>query len=377
MAEGQEVPVIVTRVYEDTGDIELSISQALQQQDWLRAKELLESKEVVDVEVIGYNRGGLMVHFGQIRGFVPLSHVADMPRNIPPEERMRHMAAMVGKVIPVCVIEVDRGRRRLILSHRQGVEKRREKRREELLATLEEGQTVTGRVRSFAKFGVFVDLGGVDGLIHQTELSWDPVEDPRQLLEIGQEIEVKVIKVDREKRRIGLSLKRMHTDPWEERVAHYTVGDIVPAVITNVAPFGAFARLESGLEGLIHVSELGLASGQKPEDKVQAGDLVNVRILDIDHERQRISLSMRGVPQWEVAEEEAPEPEAAPPPPSQVQAEQAAAAPENEVETSSPAQAGREPGASPAREEDATIPTDGGRPADEPEDDEVVRAKGG
>lgn len=308
---GQEVPVIVTRVYEDTGDIELSIAQALQQRDWLRAKELLESKEITEVEVTGYNRGGLTVLFGQIRGFVPLSHVAHMPRNIPPEERSRRMAELVGSHIPVCVIEVDRSRRRLILSHREAEERLREQRREELLNTLEEGQTITGQVRGFAEFGVFVDLGGVDGLIHRSELSWEPVEDPRKILQLGQEIEVKVIKVDREKRRIGLSLKRMHPDPWEERVAQYSIGDVVPAVITNITRFGAFARLESGVEGLIHISELGLAPGQTLQDKVQPGDLVNVQILEIDHERQRISLSMRRAPQWEMAEEEAVTGEAA------------------------------------------------------------------
>ncbi len=322
LEEGQQVAVIVTRVYEDTGDIELSIAQALQQQDWLRAKELLESKEVVEVEVTGYNRGGLTVRFGQIRGFVPLSHVAEMPRNIPPEERQKRMAAMVGQHIPVCAIEVDRSRRRLIFSNREGVERLREQRKEELLATLQEGQVISGRVRSFADFGVFVDLGGVDGLIHRSELSWEHVENPRDILEPGQEIEVKVIKVDKEKRRIGLSLKRLQPNPWEERIARYSVGDIVTVTITNVTDFGAFARLEAGLEGLIHISELGLASGQKPEDLVQPGDEVNVQILDIDHERQRISLSMRRAPQWEVAEEPSEE--------AGAEEEQEPAAPEEE-----------------------------------------------
>lgn len=303
LQEGQEVPVIVTRVYEDTGDIELSIAQALQQQDWLRAKELLESKEVVEVEVNGYNRGGLTVRFGQIRGFVPLSHVADMPRNIPPEERQKRMAAMVGQHIPVCVIEVDRSRRRLIFSNREGIERLREQRKEELLATLHEGDIISGRVRSFADFGVFVDLGGVDGLIHRSELSWEHVENPRDILKPGEEIQVKVIKVDKERRRIGLSLKRLQPNPWEERIAKYNVGDVVKVTITNITEFGVFARLEPGLEGLIHISELGLAAGQKPEDIVQPGDEVNVRVLNIDHERQRISLSMAQAPQWEVAEE--------------------------------------------------------------------------
>ncbi len=304
LTEGQEVPVIVVRVYEDTGDIELSISRALQQQDWLKAKELFESKEAVEVEVTGYNRGGLTVTFGQIRGFVPLSHVADMPRNLSPDERMQRMAAMVGQRIPVCVIEVDRSRRRLIFSHREVIQRLREQRKEKLLSTLQEGDIVKGRVRRVTDFGVFIDLGGVDGLIHRSELSWDPVQNPESILKVGEEVEVKVIKVDKEKRRIGLSLKRMQPSPWEERIRHYDVGDVMKAVITNVTDFGAFASLEPGLEGLIHKSEIGLAAGQTPQDVLEPGMEVNVRILDIDHEKQRISLSMRRAPQWEEDEAE-------------------------------------------------------------------------
>ncbi len=309
LAIGQEVPVIVIRVYEDTGDIELSISRALQQQDWLKAKELQESKDIVEVEVTGYNRGGLTVNFGQIRGFIPLSHVADMPRNLSPEERTQRMAAMVGQRIPVSVIEVDRGRRRLIFSHREGVQHLREKRKEELLTTLQEGEIVKGRVRRVTDFGVFVDLGGVDGLIHRSELAWEPIQHPQDVLEVGEEVEVKVIKIDKEKRRIGLSLKRMHPNPWEKRVSQYAVGDIVQAIITNVTDFGAFASLEPGIEGLIHKSEIGLASGETPRDVLQPGTEVNVRILDIDHENQRISLSIRRAPQWEESESEEDESE--------------------------------------------------------------------
>ena len=302
--EGQEVNVIVTRVYDDTGDIEVSLAKALQATDWIRATELLEKKAVIETEVIAYNRGGLIVRFGQIRGFVPLSQMADIPRNISAEERAQRMAALVGKTIPVCVIEVERARRRLILSEREAHRLLREQRRDELLASLQEGDIIKGRVRSFASFGVFVDLDGVDGLIHRSELSWDRNVNPQEILHIGQEIETVVVKVDRKTRRIGLSLKRLQPNPWLERVEKYKEGDIVDAVVINVTDFGIFARLEEGVEGLVHVSELPLEPGQRPFDAFEVGDEIRVRIIGIDTQRQRISLSMRQVPQWDVWEEE-------------------------------------------------------------------------
>ncbi len=301
--EGQEVNVIVTRVYEETGDIEVSLSKALQAQDWVKAVELMEQKAIIETEVIAYNRGGLIVRFGQIRGFIPLSQMADIPRNISAEERAQRMAALVGKRLPVCVIEVDRARRRLILSEREAQHQRRERRRDELLASLKEGDIVRGRVRSFASFGVFVDLDGVDGLIHRSELSWDRSVSPQDILQIGQEVETVVIKVDRKARRIGLSLKRMQPNPWLERVEKYREGDIVDALVINVTDFGVFARLEEGVEGLVHVSELPLAHGQRPQDAFSPGDEIRVRIIGIDTQRQRISLSMRQVPQWDVLED--------------------------------------------------------------------------
>ncbi len=350
--EGQEVSVIVTRVYDDTGDIELSIAQALQEQDWVRAKQLLESGDLVECEITGYNRGGLTVRFGQIRGFVPLSHVTEVPRNLSPEARAEHMARLIGQTITLCVIEVDRARRRLILSQREAQHVLRERRKDELLATLREGDIITGRVRSFADFGIFVDLGGVDGLIHRSELAWEHIDNIQEAFKIGQEVEALVIKVDKKERKIGLSLKRLQPNPWEERIAKYKVGDIVDALITNVTDFGAFARLEEGVEGLIHISELGLASGQHPRDLVQPGDEVKVKILDINKERQRISLSMRQAPQWEVAEETPAEAEMPP------TAEAASGSPEGDGRVLEPEEEGEPPN---ARDDTPVAGEDNGR----------------
>ncbi len=314
---GQKVPVVVTFVFEELNEIELSISLALQEQDWLRARELMQRGELVECEVIAYNRGGLIVRFGQLRGFVPLSHMTDVPRNISPEERAHYMERLVGERLLLQIIEVNRPQRRLIFSQREAQKTWRERRKDELLATLQEGQVVRGRVRSFADFGVFVDLGGVDGLIHKSELAWEHVEDPRSLLQHGQEIEAMVIKVDKEERKIGLSLKRLQPNPWLEKVARYEVGQVVKAHITNVVDFGAFARLEEGVEGLIHASEIGLRPGQKATEVLHPGDEVYVKILDIDKERHRISLSLRqALPEASAPEEEsapsAPEPAASP-----------------------------------------------------------------
>ncbi len=300
---GMRVPVIVRRVYEDTEDIELSLSQAYQEQDWVQAHHLQESKEIVECRVLTYNKGGLIIQFGQLRGFVPLSHLANVPKHLTPEERLQYLSTFVGQTLPVVILEVDRARRRLIASHREAVHILRERRKDELLATLKEGDVVEGVVRNITHFGAFVDLNGVDGLIHRSELAWERVNNVADVVQPGQTVKALVIKVDREQRRIGLSLKRLQPNPWEERVRKYRVGDIVPATITNVTDFGAFARLEEGLEGLIHRSELPLQKGQKPQDLLQRGDQVMVRILHIDPQRQRISLGMRGVPQWEETEE--------------------------------------------------------------------------
>lgn len=301
---GMRVPVLVTFVFEELNEIEVSIALALQEQDWLRARELMERGELVECEVLSYNRGGLIVRFGQLRGFVPLSHLVEVPRNTPPEERARYMERLVGKKLLLKIIEANRAQRRLIFSQREALRAWREQRKDELLATLKEGDVVRGTVRSFTDFGVFVDLGGVDGLIHKSELAWEEVDDPSKVLSLGQEIEAMVIKVDREERRIGLSLKRLHPEPWLEKVKELKEGEIVKAVVTNVTDFGAFVRLENGLEGLIHVSHMPLSGNEKPQDILQPGDEINVRIVEIDRERQRISLSLRDVPQWDVVSPE-------------------------------------------------------------------------
>lgn len=245
----------------------------------------------LELNVVGYNRGGLLVDLGDARGFVPASQLVSFPRRNTEEERMAEMAHYVGKSLRLKVIELDRGHNRLILSER--IAKLPVSRSEQLLSTIQPGQSLNGTIRNVTDFGAFVDLGGVEGLIHVSEMSWQRVNHPRDICTAGAPVRVYVIDVNREQRRIGLSLKRLAPDPWALAVQHYKPGDIITAVITNVVSFGAFARLPEGIEGLIHTSELAEGQFLHPNDVVHEGDTVRVRVMNIDPARQRIGLTLR------------------------------------------------------------------------------------
>ena len=291
--EGQKVPVMVTRSDNDEGVLILSIAEALQQQDWLTAEKLLETGEITVRKVVGYNKGGLLVEFGHLRGFIPASHIKDLRRSLSEEERFEEFAKRVGQEVPVKVIEVDRRRRRLVLSQRLAEREYREQKKAELFRTLKVGDVVKGVVRSLRPFGAFVDIGGADGLLHVSEIGWTPVSHPRDVLKVGDEIEVEILRLDPERNRIALSRKRLLPNPWESIEERYKRGDTVLATITRVVDFGAFARLEPGVEGLIHVSELADITVAEPLKTVKPGDRVAVKILRVDPKRHRIGLSIR------------------------------------------------------------------------------------
>ncbi len=258
---------------------------------WDTAHASYAEGRVVELHVVGYNRGGLLVDLGDVRGFVPASQLVSFPRRTTEEERMAEMAHYVGKTLRLKVIELDRQHNRLILSER--IAKMPVSRSEQLLNSIQPGQALTGTIRNVTDFGAFVDLGGVEGLIHVSEMSWQRVNHPRDVCAAGATVNVYVIDVNREQRRIGLSLKRLAPDPWALAAQHYKPGDIVPAVITNVVSFGAFARMPEGIEGLIHTSELAEGNFLHPRDVVHEGDTVNVRVMNIDPARQRIGLTLR------------------------------------------------------------------------------------
>ncbi len=294
--QGQEIPVFVIEPEDNNGNVVLSYLRAREEKDWEEVESLLASNEVYASEVIGYNKGGLIVPIGRLRGFVPASQVSLLRRpslaNESPDQRY---GRMVGEEMNVRVIEVDRARRRLILSERQALQETRETLKDRLLDELQEGDIRTGRVTSLADFGAFVNIDGADGLVHLSEISWERIEHPNEVLKVGQEVEVKVISVDRERKRIGLSLRQQQADPWMQKIGHLKEGLLVEGTITHLTKFGAFARIGDDLEGLIHVSELSENRITHPKEVTKEGDVLTLRIIKIDPERRRIGLSLRKV----------------------------------------------------------------------------------
>lgn len=299
---GAEFPVYVVNPEDADGRAIVSISRGLVQADWDRAQAYLQSREIWEGEVTGYNRGGLLVAFGRLRGFIPSSHLVNFPRSLSPEEKRKRLAEMVGRRLGTRVIEVDQQRNRLVLSERAAYREWREQQQERVLNSLEEGQTVQGRVSSLQEFGAFVDLGnGVEGLVHISELSWKRVRHPQEVLQVGQEVEARVIRVDRQRRRISLSLLRTEQDPWERIEERYTLGQLITGRVTRLVPYGAFVEVEDGVEGLVHLSELADERPANPAEVVEEGEVLPLRIIRIDAARRRLGLSYRRVtPQeWE------------------------------------------------------------------------------
>jgi small subunit ribosomal protein S1 len=295
---GNEIPVFVVSPESRQGTLLLSYLRALEEEDWDRAEELMRTRDIFEGEIEGYNKGGLIVHMGRLRGFVPASQIGHGRRmgyrGDTPEQRW---GKMVGEIIVSRVIEVDRQRRRLILSERAASQESRESMKDRLLEELEQGDIRTGRVTSLADFGAFVNISGADGLVHLSEISWDRINHPKEVLKVGQEIKVKVISVDKDRKRIGLSIRQLLEDPWQDMVDEYRVGQLVDSEIVRLTKFGAFARIidDDELEGLVHISELSDRRIDHPKEVVSVGDRLVLRIIKIDKDRRRIGLSLRKV----------------------------------------------------------------------------------
>ncbi len=293
---GEEVPVYIINPEDENGNVVLSLRRAQEQLSWENVEKMLEGEGVYESKIVGFNKGGLIVMVGGLRGFVPSSQISALRRaqstGDTPEQRWQKM---VGQPITVRIIEVDRERRRLILSERAASTESRQSIKERVIDELEVGKVYTGRVTSLSDFGAFVNINGADGLVHLSELSWDRVQHPREVLEVGQEVKVKVINIDREKKRIGLSMRALADDPWKSRVEKFTVGQLVEGVITRLTKFGAFARLEGDIEGLIHISEMADHRIEHPKEVLKEGEVRTLRIVRIDTEQHRIGLSLRKV----------------------------------------------------------------------------------
>lgn len=293
---GQEIDVFVIIPEDDNGNVVLSLKRALEQMTWENVEKMIADEVVVDTKIIGFNKGGLIAAVGNLRGFIPSSQVSAARRaqstGDKPEQRWQKM---VGQPISVRIIEVDRERRRLILSERAANTESRSSLKDRVIGELEEGKAYTGRVTSLADFGAFININGADGLVHLSELSYDRVAHPKEVLEVGQEVQVKVINIDQEKRRIGLSIRALQDDPWKNRMEKFSVGQLVEGVITRLTKFGAFARLEGDIEGLIHISELSENRVEHPKEVLHEGDVKTLRIIRIDPDQHRIGLSLRKV----------------------------------------------------------------------------------
>ena len=298
---GAEIPVMVLRPEDREGRPLLSVNQAIMQEDWLHAEEMMKNGKVFEGIVTDHNRGGIVVPFGRIRGFIPASQIVGIPRRLQEDERRKRLAAMVDQTIGLKVIEVDRRRRRLIFSQRRALRAWQEKKREEVMEELREGDVRQGQVTDITGFGAFVDLGGADGLIHVSELSWKRVDNPRDVLKIGDEVEVYVLSVDQDRKRIALSRKKLLPDPWTQVDETYSIGDIVEGRVTRVVDFGAFIELDLGVEGLLHVSEMIGTPELKPADVVRSGQKLPVKIIRIESRRKRLALSARQIrrDEWE------------------------------------------------------------------------------
>jgi len=302
--EGDKLLVYVLNPEGRNGNPILSLSRAQAERDWREAEEFYEAGTILERTVAGYNKGGLIVRMGKVRGFVPSSQVVSLRgRRRDPEAEEDPLAQLVGQDLHLKVIEIDRNRNRLILSERAATREMRKKQKEKLLAELKEGDVRKGQVISLCDFGAFVDLGGADGLIHLSELSWRRVAHPSDILSVGDEVEVYVLNVDLDRKRIGLSLKRLEKDPWYTIAERYHVGQLVEGTITKLVKFGAFARIfDDDIEGLIHLSELSEEHIAHPKDIVQEGDVRACRIIRIDSDRRRIGLSLKRVDSPEYAE---------------------------------------------------------------------------
>lgn len=292
------VQVYVVNPRDQNGTVILSLNRALEEIDWRKAIEHQGSQAVYETVIAGYNKGGLIVRFGRVRGFVPQSQLGpDRKRGTDTQTPEERWGGMVGQPISVKVMEVDRPRNRLILSERMATRENRESRKEALISQLKVGEVRTGRIVSLVDFGAFVDIGGAEGLVHLTEISWQHVTHPKDALQIGQEVKVEIISIDQKNKRIGLSMKRQAADPWDTVATGFNIGQLVQGTVTKLTKFGAFVRLTDlpEIEGLVHISELSDQRVTHPREVLEEGEVVTLRVVKMDVKDRRLGLSMKRV----------------------------------------------------------------------------------
>jgi small subunit ribosomal protein S1 len=310
---GDPVEALVLQKEDKEGRLILSKKRAQYERAWGRIEEIMQQGRTIKGPVIEVVKGGLILDIG-LRGFLPASLV-DL-------RRVRDLHPFVGQELECKIIELDRNRNNVVLSRRAFLEESQSEGRKKFLESLTKGERRKGTVSSIVNFGAFVDLGGVDGLVHVSELSWKHVDHPSEVVSVGQEVDVEVLDVDLERERVSLSLKATQEDPWKEFERKYRAGEVIAGQVTKLVPFGAFVRVAQGIEGLVHISELSESHVESPEHVVNVGDQVQIKVIDVDVSRRRISLSMRQVGEQAPVELEI---EAEPAPASASTAELAAA----------------------------------------------------
>lgn len=283
---GQTIEVMVLKAEDKEGRPLLSKKRADYERLWAQAEEVLETRQPVQVNVTKMVKGGLLATFGLV-GFIPASHVS---KSFVPD-----LSTYVGKSFPVQIIEIDRPKKKLVFSHRNFLEEEQKRTAQKTWTTLESGQVLTGKVKNITDFGVFVDVGGIDGLVHISEMAWGRIRHPSELVTEGQEITVKVLGVDRERERISLGLKQVRPDPWENVAEKFPLGSTVTGRVVSLAQFGAFVEVEPGVEGLVHISQLAPRRINKPEEAVTVGQEVQAKVLQVNTAQRRLSLSLRAI----------------------------------------------------------------------------------
>ena len=281
---GDEIEALVLQKEDKEGRLLLSKKRAQYERAWGTIERVKEEDGVVTGTVIEVVKGGLILDIG-LRGFLPASLVE--------MRRVRDLQPYVGRELEAKIIELDKNRNNVVLSRRAYLEQTQSEVRTNFLQTLQKGQVRSGVVSSIVNFGAFVDLGGVDGLVHVSELSWKHIDHPSEVVEVGQEVTVEVLEVDFDRERVSLSLKATQEDPWQAFARTHAIGQVVPGKVTKLVPFGAFVRVEDGIEGLVHISELAQRHVEVPEQVAKVGDEVFVKVIDIDLDRRRISLSLK------------------------------------------------------------------------------------
>ena len=349
---GDDIEALVLQKEDKEGRLILSKKRAQYERAWSRIEQVMAEGGTIKGPVIEVVKGGLILDIG-LRGFLPASLVE--------LRRVRDLHPYVGQELECKIIELDRNRNNVVLSRRAFLEESQSESRRKVLESLSKGDRRKGKVSSIVNFGAFVDLGGVDGLVHVSELSWRHVEHPSEVVQVGDEVEVEVLDVELDRERVSLSLKATQEDPWKEFERRYSAGEIIEGEVTKIVPFGAFVRVSEGIEGLVHISELAEEHVESADQIVQVGDRVRVRVVEVDVARRRVSLSMRRVGDAEVTKE----------PEIQAEVEADAEAPVPEEPESAPEAEGARPAPATELEEATEAPAEEAAPAAEGEEEEV------